>query len=923
MQENRSKRNNTSPRALIKNLLNSPHKSVKLIILCPALVLIICAIDLAYGYIPASVYSYTSKAMHRYSILCFMLCSIAFILGLINRCRNLRLLLAGYTLLIALYSLLSMMLNKFSTTTLIAPATPTFEFNTALAFIFISLGLLFFGTRAHLSGKNALYISLFASISFALGLIPYIGYITHIDSMYTWGALSTIPFSSALCFIVLSMALICYVWLHSDQESFWLPAPVFIALTTITLTMSAAIYTKENNGLENTLSYFSNRGLFPSITQPLPHTLTSNYLIVLVYGALMTLIVTYCVYLIAKSNEKTQALRASEQRYRLLLDGIKDYAIFMLTPCGKIKSWNVGAYRIYDYLDQEIMGKDYATVFLPAHASSIKENLIKARLHGSYEEENLHVRKDGSTFWAKILIQPLWDQTNRLVGFVNITQNVSTRRQMELERSQLIALINESADYVGICDLEGNLRYHNPSAKRTLGYPPDYDMLNLTIDDVHPAWALKLIKEKALPEAYEHGFWSGETALVHVDGHEIPVLQTIRLHRDSLNEPVCFTTIMHDITERKALEEQMKASEQTFKAAMHYAAIATALVSVEGKWLKVNQAMCNLLGYTEEELQNIDFQTLTYPDDLPKDIEHMERILNHQTDSYQMEKRYFHKKGHIIWGLLDVTLLREEDGSPKCFISQIQNITGRKDAEFANKKLMEGLANSNSELERFAYVASHDLQEPVRMINNFGEMLLTEKSANLDEEAREYLTIMTSAGIRMRQVIQDLLAYSRIGRESTHFIDFDGEDILQSALENIQALIEEQGALITHDKLPKFYGNPMQIMRLFQNLLTNAIKYQKPGNQPQIKIRLEEDEAHWYIKVSDNGIGIDSAFIDEIFEPFRRLHSWDTVKGSGLGLSICKKIIEIHQGLLTVQSEIGKGSEFIIKLPKNNPHNGS
>jgi PAS domain S-box-containing protein len=1086
-----------------------------LIFLCPIIVttigfIIICGWFI-HSFSPFTLIAHF-EPMQFNTALCFIFCSTAFIIGLTGKHNVLRISLLVATLVIAFFTLMQYPLKIQIDTLFIKPflgkniSIAKMAPITALAFIFSSLSLISLNSNFRLPRYKALIISLFASFSFALGLVPILGYLTRIETAYTWGTFSTIPPESATCFVLLSIATISYVWARSETESIWLPIPVFIAFITVALFMSTAVYYKELNGfkqilesnaenaatlteqtLENFIQalnrmanrwevmknsssswhsdaqayiqdfpylialeilnkdltiedvestknfsfligkklndddprkraidtalkthrlalsdvitlkeggsgflcfiplYTSNHEfsgmlvgvlrtqdffnsvftkvhfpssyitvyehgfpIFSNLAQQndkiLPfkyyttihykniswvltlipnldafaNRVSPSYLIVFGFGLLMTLLVTLCSYLILKSHEKSKALIDSETRYRMILDGIKDYAIFMLTPSGNVKSWNIGAQRLKGYTDKEILGKPFS-IFYTAEdiAKKVPETSLNiAKIKSRYEGESIKVRNDGSTFWAKTLIEPLYDPEERLVGFVNITRNITDTREMEMDRSKLISLIEESSDFVGIADLDGNLQYHNPSARLMVGLPYDYDMSRMKISDMHPEWAAKQALEVAIPAVYEKGIWTGETALLHRDGQEIPVLQALNLHRDAMGEPVCFTTIMRDITELKAAEEATKASEETFRSAMQYASIATALVSSEGKWLKVNAALCDMLGYTEEELQTTDFQSLTHPDDLAEDLENMERMLNKQTDKYQMEKRYFHKDGHIIWGLLDVTMLSDADGAPKFFISQIQDITGRKKAEAANKQLMEALAKSNAELERFAYVASHDLQEPIRMINNFGEMLLTEKQNELDPEAKEYLMIMTGAGVRMHDVINDLLAYSRAGKEMTQFVDFNGEEIFKSTLENIKTLIEEQKAEVTHEPLPILHGNPMQIMRLFQNLIANAIKYQSEGNKPIIHIGVKDKGNSWCISIQDNGIGIEEQFIEEIFEPFRRLHTWESIRGSGLGLSICKKIAEIHQGTLTVTSVVGKGSVFYLTLPK-------
>lgn len=230
--------------------------------------------------------------------------------------------------------------------------------------------------------------------------------------------------------------------------------------------------------------------------------------------------------------------------------------------------------------------------------------------------------------------------------------------------------------------------------------------------------------------------------------------------------------------------------------------------------------------------------------------------------------------------------------------------------------LVRQLTESNTELERFAYVASHDLQEPVRMIVSFSRLLRQEYADSLDKEGKEYLSLIADAGCRMRDMVEDLLAYSRLGNEGKAYAVFSGQNVLAAALENLQELLSSKKALVTYDFLPDLYGNPVQIMRVLQNFIANAVKYQPAENVPKIHLAVQETESEWDISIKDNGLGIEKRFIDQIFQPFRRLHVWQNIQGTGLGLSICKKIIEAHGGRIQVVSEPGKGSIFTFSLPK-------
>ncbi|MFW0776555.1 MAG: CHASE domain-containing protein [Rickettsiales bacterium] len=232
------------------------------------------------------------------------------------------------------------------------------------------------------------------------------------------------------------------------------------------------------------------------------------------------------------------------------------------------------------------------------------------------------------------------------------------------------------------------------------------------------------------------------------------------------------------------------------------------------------------------------------------------------------------------------------------------------------ENLIERITLSNTELERFAYIASHDMQEPIRMVTSFSEIIATDYSEVLDDTGKEYLNLIVSSGQRMKDLVEDLLAYSRVGNESIKMVSFDGNSTLNGVLENLKGLLQEQNVDITYDTLPQLHGNPIQIMRLLQNLIVNGIKYQPEGNRPKIHIGFEDQEDYWCISVQDNGQGIKEEFIEQIFEPFRRLHAWDAIQGTGLGLSICRKIIENHGGKIWVTSAYGKGSVFRFTMSK-------
>ena len=260
--------------------------------------------------------------------------------------------------------------------------------------------------------------------------------------------------------------------------------------------------------------------------------------------------------------------------------------------------------------------------------------------------------------------------------------------------------------------------------------------------------------------------------------------------------------------------------------------------------------------------------------------------------------------------------LVKSDVTPDLLHETISAAIKHRALEYERGLLIERLTASNTELERFAYVASHDLQEPVRMVATFSQILAEEHGAQLDETGRQYLDVVRQSSMRMRGMIEDLLTYARAGNAVTETSPFDGQAALAAALDNLGELIKERSAEITADALPSLSGNPVQISRLWQNLLANAIKYQAQGAIPRIHVSITETPDVWRLSVRDNGIGIEERFIEQIFQPFRRLHVWDSIQGTGLGLSICRRIVENHGGKIWAESTPGQGTTFHFTLAK-------
>jgi signal transduction histidine kinase len=239
--------------------------------------------------------------------------------------------------------------------------------------------------------------------------------------------------------------------------------------------------------------------------------------------------------------------------------------------------------------------------------------------------------------------------------------------------------------------------------------------------------------------------------------------------------------------------------------------------------------------------------------------------------------------------------------------------------EKALARQAQELARSNEELEQFAYAASHDLQEPLRMVSSYLRLLERRYKGQLDTDADEFIAFAVDGATRMQTLINDLLTYSRIGTRGKPFAPTDSAGVLNQALTNLQVAIEESGATVTHDEMPTVLADDMQLAQLLQNLAGNAVKFRKPDTPPQIHVGVERSSGDWVFSVRDNGIGIDPQHFERIFLIFQRLHSREEYEGTGIGLAVCRKIVERHGGRIWVESEPGEGSTFYFTIPDRGP----
>lgn len=382
----------------------------------------------------------------------------------------------------------------------------------------------------------------------------------------------------------------------------------------------------------------------------------------------------------------------------------------------------------------------------------------------------------------------------------------------------------------------------------------------------------------------------------------------------------------------RALQE----SEDLFRVTFDLAGIGLGHLTPAGNWLRVNRKLCEITGYSAGEmLSGLTFQQITHEDDVETEAKSAHKLLKGEIDSYEMQKRYIRKEGALIWVYSTVSLVRDENGQPKYFISATEDISERRQTseELANLtatldyrvwERTAQLAQANQELESFSYSVSHDLRAPLRAISGFAQILARRHKTALDTEGRHYLDNIICAAERMNNLVDDLLRYSRLGRQGVRFQVLPLENIVKTAIADLNDQIEKTGAQIKiSTPLPFIHGDATLLGQIFLNLLDNALKYHRPDIAPQINISVERapapQEKVCCVQIADNGQGIPPEQQDKVFNVFQRLHPDETYPGTGIGLALVAKATLLSGGSLTLKSPLdalgNAGSVFIVRLP--------
>jgi PAS domain S-box-containing protein len=609
------------------------------------------------------------------------------------------------------------------------------------------------------------------------------------------------------------------------------------------------------------------------------------------------------------------ALRESEHKYRAIIQGVRDYAILTLGPNGEIRTWNAGAERMTGCTYEEIVGQNYSRFF---SAEDLKrgrpqEILRLAAANDLYEEQGMRIRKDGSRFLVHSGYTASRDPSGTLRGFSVISRDLTESKESGAKYQNLM---EAAPDAMVVVNQDGEIVLLNLQAEKQFGYHRD-QLLGQKVKSIIPeGFAERLIADgtRTAAEALAQHMGTGiELMGRRKDGTKFPI--EIMLSPLESAEGILVTAAIRDISVRKAAEEHLAQMEGRYRGLLEAAPDAMVVVNPRGEIVLLNVRAEKEFGYSRDELVGQKVKNIIpkgFAERLIADaLRTTEDALAQQIGS-GIELTARRKNGSEF--PIEIMLSPLDSAEGILVTAAIRDVTTRKKDEAHLLRNVEELKRSNEELGQFAYIASHDLQEPLRMVASYTQLLSRRYKGKLDADADEFIAFAVDGASRMQRLIQDLLAYSRVGTKGKDLLGTSSEKALEQALMNLHSAIEESGALVTHDSLPAVLADEMQLTQLFQNLVGNAIKYQSPGT-PMVHISSARNGGQrWTFSVKDNGLGIDPQYFEKIFGMFQRLHKREEFAGTGIGLAICKKIVERHGGNISVESTPGQGSTFRFAL---------
>ncbi len=615
-----------------------------------------------------------------------------------------------------------------------------------------------------------------------------------------------------------------------------------------------------------------------------------------------------------------EQLRRSERRYRGLFDHlISPCALYeaIIDETGKPADYrfleiNPALERLLGLPAASTLGKTVREV-LPDMEQPWIETCGQVALNGKPVHQERYLRQLERYFE----ITAFSPEKGR---FAVVLNDVTERRRAEAEhtaeRNLLRTLIDNVPDSIYVKDTARRYLVNNKANLAILGLASENQTRGKTVFDFFPG------EHAVLYDADDRAVLDSRAPLID---HEEP-------YRDSGGRLRCYSTtkvplfgaggeviglvgISRDITARKRADEALLESRRRMETLLSNLPGMAYRCNNDDHWTMefVSKGCKAITGLTPDELLAARFADLIDPEDRTMVWEQVQQAIE-QRRPFQLEYRLRTADGRSMWLWEQGTAVLSKDGEVEALEGFIADISERKRADEELQRRAKALSASNAELEQFAYAASHDLQEPLRMIASYAQLLDRRYRGKLDNDANEFIRFIVEGAARMQTLIRDLLAYSRASRTAPATERVDLADCARASLANLRAVLDENGAAVEVGPLPKIRGQGTQLVQLFQNLIGNALKYHADA-PPRVRVWSERSGDDWLVTVQDNGIGIEPQYHAQIFDLFRRLHGRKEYSGTGIGLAICKKIVENHGGRIWVDSASGQGAAFHFTLP--------
>ena len=614
---------------------------------------------------------------------------------------------------------------------------------------------------------------------------------------------------------------------------------------------------------------------------------------------------------ITERKKTEEKLRVASLYSRRLLEASLD-PLVTISSEGKITDVNRATESVTGFSRKDLIGSDFSNYF--TQPGEARKGYQKVFTDGFVKDYPLAIRhKSGKITDVLYNATTFKDESGVIQGVFAAARDITERKlaEQKLLAASLYSrsLLEASLDPLVTISKEGKITDVNQATEQVTGVSRE----QLIGSDFSTYFTEPEKAKQGYQEVFTQGFVKDyPLAIRHKNGKITDVLYNATVYRNEFGEVQGVFAAARDVTERKRAEEQLRAASLYSRSLIEASVDPLVTISAIGKITDVNKATEDVTGFSREELIGSDFSDyFTEPEKASAGYQKV--FTEGLVKDYPLAIR--HKSGRITDVLYNASLYRNPEGEIQGVFAAARDITERKAMENEIKQTMEKLQQSNAELEQFAYVASHDLQEPLRMVASYVQLLERRYKGKLDPEADEFIAYAVDGANRMRGLIDDLLTYSRVSRLGKPFEPTDLESTLDIVLMNLQASIAENDAVVTHDKLPVVMADGGQLVQLFQNLIGNAIKFHGK-DPPRVHVSAQVKENEYLFSVRDNGIGIAPEYFDRLFKIFQRLHTREEYPGSGIGLAVCKRIVERHGGRIWIESQVGKGSTIYFTLNK-------